>query len=469
MAGRPVAARGGGLTGLHYGLFVFVGLTLASIVWAIIMTTQVKDAEDARDRAQKQIASYGSPPAYYADEANARNTNVFAVMDEDRARFAKLVTGSDDAVGKTAEADARAVVAAIAAAHKDAVSADAALVPALNALNRALTAEKERAAKLESDLAAAQTENKSLAEGLAKIQDDYKAQVAALTERVEASQKEAVETLAKKDEQLSDLQGTLENTTQELSNFRKETQLRERERDLELARLQNQNEATQRELRGLKRSGFEIEEILTKADGRVLRAIPGSDVVYINLGERDGIRVGMGFAVFSATGEVRDLRGKASLEVVTVMNESAECRINRTTPGQPIIEGDLVVNIAYEKSRKPRFLLVGDYDLNFDGVPDFDGMEKMRAFVRQWGGQVVDKLDESTDFVVIGAAPVVPKFDPGEPPTAVVRALADEKSRELTKFRDLIAQAHGMFIPVINQNQFLFLTGFAGDTTIQAP
>ena len=116
-------------------------------------------------------------------------------------------------------------------------------------------------------------------------------------------------------------------------------------------------------------------DILTKADGRVLRAIPGSDVIYINLGEKDRIKSGMTFEVFSPTGgRQRDVRGKASVEVTAALETTAECRVTRAVRGQPIVEGDVVVNIAYERDRLPRFVVRGEFDLNYDGTVDFDGI-----------------------------------------------------------------------------------------------
>ncbi|MBN2447422.1 MAG: hypothetical protein JXO22_11880, partial [Phycisphaerae bacterium] len=202
--------------------------------------------------------------------------------------------------------------------------------------------------------------------------------------------------------------------------------------------------------------------ILTKADGKVLRAIPGSDLVYIDLGSNDGVKVGMGFEVFSKVDIPEGLRGKASLEVATVMSDTAECRVTRSTPSKPIIEDDLVVNIAFERNRLPKFVVKGDCDLDYDGQPDGEnGREKVAGLIRQWGGQVAPELDETTDFVVIGTAPFVPVIPVGETATATIMAQADAARLARVDFQDLIARANATYIPVITQSQFLFLTGYA--------
>jgi hypothetical protein len=80
--------------------------------------------------------------------------------------------------------------------------------------------------------------------------------------------------------------------------------------------------------------------------------------------------------------------------------------------------------------------------------------------VRQWGGQVVDKLDESVDFVVIGLSPSAAALPVGVPVSDVVRDQAQQKALQSGEFGALVQQAQRMYIPVITQNQFLFLLGY---------
>jgi hypothetical protein len=179
------------------------------------------------------------------------------------------------------------------------------------------------------------------------------------------------------------------------------------------------------------------------------------------------MKPGMGFEVYAPNREASsDLRGKASIEVVTVMEETAECRVTRRAAGQPILEGDLVVNIAYERNRSPKFVVRGDFDLNYDGVIDQNGVEEMTALIRQWGGQIAEDLDESVDYVVIGLPPGTGEAAVGATATAVVRDQLQQRELERSKFKALVERAQKMFIPVITQNQFLYLTGFTGDAAV---
>lgn len=122
-------------------------------------------------------------------------------------------------------------------------------------------------------------------------------------------------------------------------------------------------------------------------DGRVLTAIPGDDMVYINLGAEDHLTLGLQFAVYSqATGIPPDGRAKALIEVVSIAPSSSECRIARVARGYPILAGDLIANPAYDRDRAPSFVVVGRFDLDHDGAADADGVHTVESIITTWGG-----------------------------------------------------------------------------------
>lgn len=465
MAGRPVTSRGG-LTGVHYGMVVFAFLAVVFLGLSIFLLTRVKGAEEAAARAEQRSRLHGSPPTYYADEARARGSNAFAVMSADLASLANLVTGARDQLAPTVLANAQRVLDDIARRKPDAIRPGDTLLTALEQLDALHTRKVEEAAALSTALDDLQSETAALTAQLKAKEDQFTAEVETLSRQLAQSEQEKVAALRQKDEQLGDLQATLDAREQQIQQLRREGSRREQDLELEINRLQNQIASLQQEIKDFKLS-FDPTAILTKADGRVLRAIPGSDIVYINLGAADKVKVGMGFEVFSQTGELPDgLSGKASLEVVTVMEDTSECRVTRRSPARPIIEGDIVVNIAFERGRQPKFVIRGDFDLNYDGVVDYDGLDQVAAIIRQWGGQVVDELDESVDFVVIGLPPTIPTFARGAQVSPAVRDQTLKAELQLSAFRALVDKAQKMFIPVITQNQFLFLTGYAGEGAI---
>ncbi len=460
MAGRPASIQS--RSPLLYWLITFVILWVITLALFVLQLTSNAALLNRAQLAEKKAADFGAPEAYYRDEAAARKTNVAAVMTDDIRKLAARVTGVPTDVRATVEEKVGEKMAVIAADSGGRINPGDDLVSVLSRLNRMFTdarAEAESNARAKRDLEA---DKRNLTEQLKAAADTFEQQVKELNQRLTTAREEHLAALKQKDDQLAEMEEQIKSLTTQVVSMEREGTTLAREKDIEIGRLSNFVEDLQAQVRDLKPATFNPRAILTKADGRVLRAVPGSDVVYVNLGERDRIRVGMGFEVFSPTNRRSDeLRGKASIEVVHVMEETAECRITRRNPADPLIEGDIVVNIAYERDRKPKFVIRGVFDLDYDGVPDATGREQIEAMIRQWGGQVVAELDETVDYVVVGQAPRVPAALGGAA-SDIVRDQMQARAGQMETFRAEIDQATRMYIPVITQNQFLFLLGYAG-------
>ena len=466
MAGRPIGARAG-LTGLHYGMIAFAIVTVASLVMFILQLTKNKSIENQATIAETRVKKYGSPPSFYADEATNRNAPVFAVMAEDERKLAALVTGVPEDVAQVVVAKAERALTDIAKRNPGSINPGDTLLTAVTKLSEFQSDAQARAQAAEATLKDFQAQNAALTEQLKTTRNAFDTQVASLSDQLRQVQDESSSAAQQKDAQLRELQTALDARDAQIQKFKQQGTASMRDKDIEIGRLETQIGELQKKIQAIKPESFDPNSILTGADGRIMRAIPGSDVVYINLGATDRIKPGMGFEVFSPMREgSTGLRGKASLEVVTVMEDTSECRVTRRAAGQPIVEGDVIVNIAYERNRKPKFVVRGDFDLNYDGIIDHNGAEQISAMIRQWGGQVVDNLDESVDFVVIGLPPSGPTLEQGQPVSDVVRDQVQQKDLQRSQFRDLVERAQKMFIPVVTQNQFLYLTGYSGDTSV---
>lgn len=466
MAGRPVAARGG--NGILYGLIAFAVVAVAALGGFIWQLTSNKALQSENESVSRRLRQYGTPPSYYLDEATARSSNAFAVMSKDIEDLAFLTTGKRDAVRPAIVESSNQLLKRIAEASPDTVNPGDTLLTALKNLHGAYTDLKNRHTQLFTDLEDLRDESRSLKEGLKLVRDEFEQQVAELNEELTRIQQEKTDQFAAKDEQLAQQQAEAEAVGKELSDLRVELRKREEDYGIDLTKLRREVGDLQAKIAELKPGGFDPYDILTKADGRVLRAIPGSDVVYINLGRKDRIRSGLTFEVYSPTGgrQRQDFRGKASIEVTAVLETTAECRVVRMTRGRPIVEGDIVVNIVYERNRLPKFVVRGEFDLDYDGQADWNGAEKVAAVIQAWGGQVADQIDEATDFLVVGTGPQVPMLPAEGPVSDVIRDLADSRLDKLTQYERDIEQARTLYIPVITQSQFLFLTGYSGQGPI---
>lgn len=464
MAGRPVPSRAGG-SGLLYGLIAFAILTVVFLVLFVLMFTRVQRAEETALRADAQRRQWGSPPAWYATEAGNRKTAVFQLMNDEMQELGGVITGVPDTISPQARDLARDTIASAATATGVVMPGDS-LVGAIQKLSNALTTERSARTNLDEKLEQAVTDISDLTRQTQTLRSEFESQVTTFNEKLTQVESTRDETLGQKDEQLATLTEQLDANSQEVNDLRRVSQTQQRDAEFALARAERRLGDLQGSIRALKPNQFQRDAILKKSDGRVLRAIPGSDIVYVNLGAKDNVKVGMGLEVYSRTGEQRDtVRGKASCEIVSVSDSVSECRVTRRTPGSPILEEDIVLNIAFERGRKPKFVVRGDFDMNYDDTIDPQGREAIENMVRQWGGQVVEELDESVDYVIIGLAPNIPVAPNGQL-TDVVRDQQFQRQLDASRYADIIRRANELGLPVITQNQFLFLNGYAGDAPV---
>ena len=91
MAGRTAPARGGGLSGVHYGMISFAIVSVLATALSVFALTNLKGAEEDARRANDRLRSHGTPPAYYANEADARSSDAFQVMDDHISKMAGLI------------------------------------------------------------------------------------------------------------------------------------------------------------------------------------------------------------------------------------------------------------------------------------------------------------------------------------------------------------------------------------------
>jgi len=169
--------------------------------------------------------------------------------------------------------------------------------------------------------------------------------------------------------------------------------------------------------------------VARKPVGKVLDSLPANALVYVDLGARDNVALGMTFSVYSGDERVSESgRGKASIEVVNVGDRTSECRVvSPPSPDDPILKGDGVGNLVLSRIRakKQRFCVVGEFDVDFDGIADIRGREKVKSLIERWGGIVVEEVDPRTDYVVIGIKP------PSEDFTAMAISAENEEVEDI--------------------------------------
>lgn len=451
-------------------MIVFVGLWLASTVFLVILytgqeelRTDMRKAIDAKNRA---ISDEEEDRIKLVAEARPEGPTIVGLLEQARSTTAELATGqpTDDAASVKAKRDQLlARMAGDATLARRVNTREASLLEALTGLYEAyradralLNAEQERASRNEAQVKEliAQTEAQ-------KQEFDSRArEFAARLEESESGRKQyreerdaMIARLEKEFEaSLADSTATLTQERQRLAAVEREnTELRRRLIDVQ-------------ERFGEAMVGTRELTTIREPDGTVLLAVPGDDVVYINLGEKDRILLGMQFNVYSPElGIPADGRGKGVIEVVSIGPASSECRIVRLAGHQVIVQDDWIANPVYDRSRPLTFATIGEFDLDRDGQADPDGVASVEALITTWGGKITTELSAVTDFVVLGMAPRRPRAAGELTGEQADRQIAVQEKWEA--YNQRLSEAQRLAIPVLPQDVFLRFLGYRDTQT----
>lgn len=210
----------------------------------------------------------------------------------------------------------------------------------------------------------------------------------------------------------------------------------------------------------------------TTPDAEVASIFGQGNDLFITLGKRNGLVMGMTFEVFdpqpvirlSTTGEAR---GKATIEVYGLKDDSATCRVVRRSRGAAINPGDPVVNLAYDPNMTIRMFAFGEFDIERDGGTNDIG--RIEAIIKDSGAELIavtkgeddiPVLTPDINYIVLGDKPELPEkpsevdFDPVKIAEYQAKLAANE-----AYFR-IVDEAKILRIPVLNQERFLDLVGY---------
>ncbi len=154
------------------------------------------------------------------------------------------------------------------------------------------------------------------------------------------------------------------------------------------------------------------------ADGEVRWVNQRTGTVWINLGEKDGLRPQVTFTIFSSSqDDALTADQKATVEVTRLLGpKMAEARITSDTPTDPIVEGDKIYSQVWSPGRKVAYAITGIVDMDGDGRDD---LEKLKTVIRINGGEIdavpgpngtMDgEMSITTRFLILGEFPDEPR------------------------------------------------------------
>jgi archaellum component FlaC len=452
-----MATRGSG-SGMLVSLVIFVTATVALLVLSIVFFAGRNKAEESERQAVANLNQFANAEERNRDstrallaEASGRGRTAFGALQQRAADTATFVTGNPAATVEQMRQEL-------------AIGPEQSVRSTVGDLRGQLRSRQSELEQVQARLTSANDENTRLRAALDGSERGAREAIAGAESRI-AGLASAVEDHRRQTETaVTDIRGTRQQL---------EARFAQRVRDLEgqIDQL-NQDNAILRTRVGELSSVVDAIRIKPQSpaelvDGRILDVLGSDRQVFIDRGSRHRIVPGMTFEVYRdansispdpATGAYS--RGKASLQVIKVDENTSTARIVRETPGSPVIRGDVVANAVYDPEFNFKFLVFGKFDVDGDGRATLSEAEFVRQRIRDWGGSVIagTELTGDLDFLVLGVQPPPPGPIPPNATAAQIQARLDA-SDEFERYQRLFRTASEAQIPVLNWNRFEILTG----------
>ena len=456
-------AKREGLNSVTVWMIVFVGLWLASTVFLVILYTGQAELQDKNAKLQtnydKTVTRQQEQSIELIKSASPGGPTMVGLLEEARGTTAQLATGETTDSPAAVRTKRDQIVATI---KDDGLVADAGsfanlsyhqaltqLYEAYKAAQNVRKAAETRTAQLEAQMTA-------MVEAETALKANFEKRTGEMTEQLNQAEAERAAYRAERDKQVETIQKNQDEAQKRHDAELTDARQKKLEAEQEMGAVQKRLNTFQNKVGGLM-PGPQKLSTARKPDGQILTAAPGDKAVYINLGRKDALTLGMPFAVYSAqTGIPEDGKAKAQLEVSSISDSSAECTIVKIAPNAVILEGDLIANPIYDPDNPMNFVIAGDFDLDRDGLSTTRDALVIEDLVRKWGAKVSEDLSPLTDFVVLGVKPRLPRTaggpasESGQPPPNPAGERYDRILAQSTKFS----------IPVLSQEVLLNYLGY---------
>ncbi len=457
-----------------YVLIIFVVLFLASTTGLVLLFVHQEDLRLETVQAQSLFREYvgtrlknsGKLESYQAmgKAATPKQTPVEALL-ADRDRLAEMVTGSAASTSQDAVEKITSLIKGIS-------------VPGSNSLKQ--IAQSDLVGALQQAVNLIQSENQQI--------QQYKAQVQQLQNRNNTVTKsyQELETKFKINTQkfLSQLHGlaTLVDSyktqyTRQLQSIKSQVS---KDINIQLTKLGKEFSADIEDLRDIVKRNLRlmiastrelgppelraaatmtVDKLTQKVDGQILDI--SGPVVYIDLGSAHHIKPGVRFVVISPTlvGQVAP-KIKAVIEVTSVGKLTSEARVVKSILSDPILKGDKLINLVYDRELRLKFFVYGEFDLNGDKIMDPNGTQKVIEIINTAGGTVSSQLSPAVNFVIFGKQISKP-VSPGAGASALQEQEYKRALRKFNRYNDLKNQIQALAIPVISPKIFASYSGYA--------
>jgi len=199
------------------------------------------------------------------------------------------------------------------------------------------------------------------------------------------------------------------------------------------------------------------------ADAEVILIDNQANVVHLDIGRKSRVYQGLTFSVYNRNMPIpKDGKGKAEVEIYDVGENTSTARIIRSKIKNPIVLGDVAINLIWDRSETYSFVVAGEFDLNDDGNIDYRGKAKIIGLVERWNGRVEENVGVNTNFVILGQPPKLrdrPTFEERERNPMAMEEY-EESRRKYADYQEVLEGADKLRIPIFNTDRFLYFIGY---------
>ncbi len=341
--------------------------------------------------------------------------------------------------------------------------ADAAsLLSLLDDRGARIKALEDQVAGAEAARAAALADKQAEVDRVKALEERHAATIAAISSQVESYKAEVDTYRDGTNKARADMEARVSSLTSEFAQ-------REQELNSRISKLQEENLVAAGQIAKLR--GERNKELFkgraeeSLVDAKVVALKPSENAVVIGIGRAQHVDVGMTFAVYADAASIKAdpqtgeyPRGKANIEVISLSDSTATCRLLSESKGNPVAVGDSVANALYDPTKTYSFLIYGNFDVNNDGIATPLEQSDLRALIEGWGGKSVEDLGGDVDFLVLGQRPVLPPRPGADAPIELLQEYI-RLSRIVERYDQLYKQAIATGLPVLNENRLYTLIG----------
>lgn len=275
------------------------------------------------------------------------------------------------------------------------------------------------------------------------------------------------EALAAKDTEIASVRSELNKSRQEYAREKEDHKRDVDERDEEIRKLVDAVTRMNEQLADARRQSFEVE------DGVVQVVDHNTQMVWINLGDADGLSTRSTFSVYTKDhqGVGRDPEDiKGSIEVVRILGPHlAQARILRNDTDRPITKGDPIYSPLWSPGRAETFALAGLVDIDGDGTSDRAALNdlvtavgaRFTTEINEDGERVGPEITVQTKFLVIGQMPDIANITD--------QALRAKASQIVQHANDMEKEARLAGVRRIRLNDFLDYIGYKPSRRLWRP